>query len=934
MSGLFGKKGVSPTAPVISSLRVSTTCYGGPVPLLYGRNRVKSNVVWYGDFKTTAHQQNQGGKGGGSVSSTSYTYSASFIMAFCTGPVTGTASGGDWWIYGGSKIGTTTTWGLTEFNGSTTQNAWGFMTTNHPSQALTYRGVAYLGGANYNLDTSATLPNFSAELAGQFSGVNVGTWNGGDANPADIVNDLLTNADHGLGISSSLVGDLTAMRNCCIALGIFVSPVYDQQTAARDIINNLAIISNTGIYFSEGVLKFVPRQDFAATGNGTTYTPNLTSLYLLTDDDFLVESKTDDPVKCIRKAVSDAYNTVQINYCDRNFQYNQAIAEAKDQWGIDVYGLRVAPQQLDFSKEIAEPAVANAVAQQVLQYQFYVRNVYEFRLGWSFATLEPMDIVSITDATLGLNNAPVRIISIEEDDKGTLTFQAEELPIGSLGASKYTRQSTGGSTVNINIAPSSVNAPIIFEPPVWLAGSEQIWLATQGTTNWGGCNVWISYDNATYTLAGAMNGPCRSGTLSATLPAGTSNPDTTSTLSVLLNNGSPALVSGTNTDATNETTLCYVDGEYMAYGTATLTGTNAYNLTYLNRALYSSGDVSHSSGTNFVRCDDAVFKLDYDYRYVGKTIYIKLQSFNQYGFGDQDLSTLTPYTFVPQGTAFAFPSPINPQVFYTPEQDGSIKKLKVVVNFNQLFNSLPDGIMLMYDSNQYANNLYISAGGTGSTLTIGSTSVIYSSVSQYQVQAGSTANHLILTSATSPFNTNVNLGGHWWVQTGSSQWEKVTSFDATSIYLQNPLSPAPTVGNNVAVVEVGFADDRAPQWRYAMLVNPNTGAYEIIHYGSISWSAGVATVNNVLRGQEGTTPITADGCFMWYLPAPGPGTTLVPIPLADFHQVGTQYIADLTVDINVPNNAYTTITCAVYKYRQDTSVLRSTIVPVSYGGPL
>ena len=41
-----------------------------------------------------------------------------------------------------------------------------------------------------------------------------------------------------------------------------------------------------------------------------------------------------------------------------------------------------------------------------------------------------MDIVTLTDANLGLSNYPVRVIEIEEDDKGLLAFTCEELVTG------------------------------------------------------------------------------------------------------------------------------------------------------------------------------------------------------------------------------------------------------------------------------------------------------------------------------------------------------------------------------------------------------------------------------------------------------------------------------------------------------------------------
>ena len=62
------------------------------------------------------------------------------------------------------------------------------------------------------------------------------------------------------------------------------------------------------------------------------------------------------------------------------------------------------------------------IAQTILQRQLYVRTKFTFKLSWEYCLLDPMDIVTITDANLGLSDYPVRIIEIEEDDKGLLVL--------------------------------------------------------------------------------------------------------------------------------------------------------------------------------------------------------------------------------------------------------------------------------------------------------------------------------------------------------------------------------------------------------------------------------------------------------------------------------------------------------------------------------
>ncbi|MEI6730869.1 MAG: hypothetical protein WCL30_06370, partial [Pseudomonadota bacterium] len=117
------------------------------------------------------------------------------------------------------------------------------------------------------------------------------------------------------------------------------------------------------------------------------------------------------------------------------------------------------------------------------------------------------------------------------------------------------------------------------------------------------------------------------------------------------------MTSGTLQDASNKNTLCYVDGEYIAYQNATLSGTNKYNLSYLLRGVYNTPISSHSLNSKFLRLDDAVFKYDFGQEYVGTTIYIKLQGFNIYGSGQQSLADASAYSYQIKGTALSSPLP-------------------------------------------------------------------------------------------------------------------------------------------------------------------------------------------------------------------------------------------------------------------------------------
>ena len=185
----------------------------------------------------------------------------------------------------------------------------------------------------------------------------------------------------------------------------------------------------------------------------SSYTPDITPIYTLDDNDYIIQESnvgvsgrvsaggpalrsgagsitggfTGDPLHISRSTPADANNYVQLQCRDRGNSYNSHIVETFDQAAVDLYGIR---RDTSLKAEmIVDPYLTGAVvAQLVLQRALLFRNTYTFKLGWKYVLLEPMDIVLLTDPTLGLAGAAVRITAIEEDDNGELTVIAEEIP--------------------------------------------------------------------------------------------------------------------------------------------------------------------------------------------------------------------------------------------------------------------------------------------------------------------------------------------------------------------------------------------------------------------------------------------------------------------------------------------------------------------------
>ena len=644
----MGGKSTSTSATKLAEITVSTAALGLVIPKVWGTARLKTNMLWYGAFTATPHTTKAGGKGGPSVTSTTFTYSAALALGICSGPISGVPT-----VYVDKNVytdgGTTAVAqaGFSLATGTLGQSVWGWLTTNAPTQAIGYSGIAYLYAPSYSLGSSASTPNVSMEVK---SSITYGALP--DALASDILTDFLTNAKDGVpGWPTGTLGSLTNWATYCAAANLLLSPVIDTQITAASFVDDLTASTNSLPFWSEGLLKVMPLGDASVTANSTTWNPSLSPVYTLTDSSYIPPSDGEVPIYADLSDQTDAYNIVQVEFLDRTNQYNTAIATRQDDSNIAQFGPRkMDPKTLHM---ICDPTVANNVAQIILQSTLYIRGEYHFTLPWNYALLEQTDLLALNDSGMGLSNFLVRITQIDDDEFGDRNITAVEVPVGVTSPPIYTHQDSTAYVPNLSAPAANVATPYFFNPPTTLTASgQETWIAVAGSvpTNWGGCNVWTSLDNTNYQMVGTITNPSRYGPLTATL-ATSADPDTTHTLAVDLTGSAGALATATLADENALTTLCLVDNELVSYRTANLTSAYHYSLTNMRRGAMGTTIASHSIGAQFVRLDEAPFVVPFNASQAGKVIYCKLQSFNSVGLGLQDLSTLTAYTFTTGATA-------------------------------------------------------------------------------------------------------------------------------------------------------------------------------------------------------------------------------------------------------------------------------------------
>lgn len=613
--GLFGGHNTTIRENKISSFTVSTAEYGSTVPEILGTTRISPNVIYYDDFTAHEHRQSQkSGKGGGSRTTTiTYTYTVAVILALCEGQISGI---GKMWKdkslyqYPNGDIG------LTLFDGKADQKPWAYVAGKHPDKALAYPGLAYMAGV-IDLGDGGSMPSYNFEVKGKL----LETGDGIDVNPADYILYVLNK----IGLGGIEIDGIENYRQYCNEADMLISTPSDKldAKAAREIINDIANITNAYIFWSNNRLKIVPRAD-RPVGK---WKPDKTIRYNLTPDDFIPQTGG-VCVSYSRKDSSEIYNRISVEFLNRANAYEKEIVNYQDNDDIKDFGVRQASTTQAHYLYTKTRAVR--LAEGLYRKNKYERVKYTFKLDWAFCRLEPGDLVMLNDPLMGIENQPAMIDSVTEGANGVLTLTAISRAKGDYSAAEYDVHQSERPFVNYNVeAPDTV--PLIIQPPRALLGDvPEIWIAAKGAGDmWGGCKVFVSDDNDSYMLAGQIENTARMGTLVSGVTADATDIEVDST---------GTFVSANEKSAQMGDTRCWLDGECIDYVTASLLSNGHWKLSGCLRGQDGTTAAPHRAGCDFVRLDEVILKIKSTKRRMGSTVYLKFPSFNIFYTGDQDLS--------------------------------------------------------------------------------------------------------------------------------------------------------------------------------------------------------------------------------------------------------------------------------------------------------
>ncbi|TFH65998.1 MAG: hypothetical protein E4G91_00365 [Candidatus Zixiibacteriota bacterium] len=456
----------------LGDFTIPTATEGRYVPLIFGTMVVQGpNVVWYGDFRAQERTVTTGiiFKKDEVIG---FTYHLGLQMGLCRGRTAGIRRiwvGDDIvWdynvdqspagvlgsvididrddLFGGADNGGGMQGRIRLFDGSPSQGFSDYLsgigvTSPEPTDRITnlpsYRGYSYVTFANIatsvdrgtlfggvietepaetggaNIGESNQLRNLKFELqmfntianGGLGDALSLGNdhhFIGDDINPISLAYEAFTNTDWGRGLSPSDVNltNFKANAETIWSEGLGFSMIVDQVMKVSELIDQIEqhIDGYIGPNPVTGQLEVnLARQDYTLASELQLNETNIISI-----------------PKFARSEGNQTFNELRVQYTDREKQYKDGYAPAQDLANLIIQGRPRSRTQRYPGVHTA--AVANLIVWRDLRgmaRSLASMTIETNRVAWD---KRPGDIVSVTDAEVGVTNLPCRIIAVRQGD--------------------------------------------------------------------------------------------------------------------------------------------------------------------------------------------------------------------------------------------------------------------------------------------------------------------------------------------------------------------------------------------------------------------------------------------------------------------------------------------------------------------------------------
>jgi hypothetical protein len=521
-------------------------------------------------------------------------------------------------LLGGNDLGNGGISGTLEFfSGTSTQNVSTYLSSWQKIPASTgdtpaYRDVCYLApfAAPIYVGNSTSIRPWRFTIRRTPNNLSLTSnrhiVNGGDANPANVIYEALTNDEWGYGIATGDIDSASFVTagNTLHSEGNGFSFLLDNQEDIGDLVRRIEQQIDGIVFFDPTSNKWKLRL--------VRFDYDIETVPELTVDDNVIEISS-----FTRGTWEGTKNQVRVPFVDREDDFKESFGFAQDMANRITLGKTM-------STTVVHPGVkygplANALAWRELRTLAFPLASGEIVVDRTLYGVLPGDVLALTNERLGLVKLPVRVRAANYGEllDGRITLQVVQDVFNSAAGSFGNPPNTGWERPGDNLDPFPNDEQLAFEAPraftlrdtvspsatsdrVYAAGRRQgdevtfriVERHAAGTPTGGFAEIGNVYG---FMLAGELNASLAIGSAYplSTLVV-TPTPDAQATILAAFNEATFDDVAELGTDLI---TLCLVDEEFFLVTSAQTSGANI-QLNDVYRGVLDSVQAAHASGAS------------------------------------------------------------------------------------------------------------------------------------------------------------------------------------------------------------------------------------------------------------------------------------------------------------------------------------------------
>lgn len=540
---------------------------------------------------------------------------ATFSFEFGTIDPDGTMSFNDPNFFGGDEEGTGGLAGTLRFhNGALDQDVSNYLEDFQTEGGKTpaYRGTAYVAPDNgpFYLGNATNIAPWAFEVRRIPNGLSLiggqEVINDLDANPANVIYEILTETSWGLGQDPADI-DTTSLAAAAATLateGNGFSMLLDREMEALELLNIVEQQISGKLFFDQVAAKWVLRLARAD--------------YVLGDLTEITEANAIEIKDFTRGSWEDTTNIVRVKFSNRDNAYKSGFALAQDSANIQLQdGVNISTTVN--MPGVKNSALANEIAWRTLRTLSYPLAKATFVMDRSFYDTNPVDVFAFTSTQFGVTRLPMRVTRVDlgtlEDNRVTIDAVQDVFffQVGSFGDPG----GSGWEDPSDSLLPFLTAEQIAFEAPRALTlraetpSLQPLVFATARRRGAESAFLIMGRESSgtpsgSFGEMGDSNGFMLIGQLNADLPRGQITPTSAITITNAVDSQSDILDSifaPTSVEdlGTNIMNLIYVtdgvnDGEFMLVSSVSANGGSNVDLEDVYRGALDSAQQAFSAG--------------------------------------------------------------------------------------------------------------------------------------------------------------------------------------------------------------------------------------------------------------------------------------------------------------------------------------------------